>query len=293
MDRRAPWKPEMAVPKRRDPARTARDATTAAARNLAHRPGLCSRPARSANDARRHRVQDQSPDTASPNGVPSESRHTDQASPGWITLPPSPRPAPAQAPCRPRRSTAAMQCLPARGLARGSRPRALRRGFDARSPPARRDPRDGDRAALPTNGAPARRHPRGTRSATTAGRRLGKLDNTSGPRPEDGRHQLALVDLGRVAHDLPLFALGHTVRLRDSMSRSRCGATNHPRTAERHAPDGPIAVPQAAPIRQNPAARDTRRASALYCRLVESAQRADSIGRRRGCRLGAEAGTRS
>jgi hypothetical protein len=27
--------------------------------------------------------------SASPNGVPSESRHTDQASPGWITLPPS------------------------------------------------------------------------------------------------------------------------------------------------------------------------------------------------------------
>ncbi len=33
----------------------------------------------------------QSPDTASPNGVPSQSRHTDQASPGWITLPPNAR----------------------------------------------------------------------------------------------------------------------------------------------------------------------------------------------------------
>jgi len=27
--------------------------------------------------------------SARPNGVPSESRHTDQASPGWITPPPS------------------------------------------------------------------------------------------------------------------------------------------------------------------------------------------------------------
>src|SRR5215207_10037197 len=46
------------------------------------------------NGARRRRdpaAEGQSPDSASPNGVPSQSRHTDQASPGWTTLPPNAR----------------------------------------------------------------------------------------------------------------------------------------------------------------------------------------------------------
>src|SRR5215207_3155458 len=132
--------------------------------------GTCWPRRRARAPGSRAQREDQSPDSASPNGVPSESRHTDQASPAWITLPPSPRTARARAPCRQRRNTGAMPYLPARGRARGSRPRAPHRGFDARSPPARRAPRGGARAALPRSGAPARGHRRGTRSATTARR---------------------------------------------------------------------------------------------------------------------------
>jgi hypothetical protein len=61
-----------------------------------------------------------------------------------------------------------------------------------------RQPRDQPRAA---------RHVENTQSWP----QRGKLDDTRAPRPENGRHQLALVDLSRVARDLPSFALRHAV----------------------------------------------------------------------------------
>jgi hypothetical protein len=39
----------------------------------------------------------------------------------------------------------------------------------------------------------------------------GKLHDTRAPRAEHGRHQLALIDLSRVARDLPWFALRHAL----------------------------------------------------------------------------------
>ena len=71
--------------------------------------------------------------------------------------------------------------------------------------------------------------------ATSRTRSPGNLDDTRASRPENGRHQLALVDLSRVARDLPSFALRHAVaaatlrRAAGSPARTLLEATRRPR----------------------------------------------------------------
>lgn len=129
-------KPEMAVP------RAARSGLHGSRR---HDSGgseprtpsrLCSRPARSANGARRHCVKISPPTPRARRGVP------DEASPVWTTLPPRPQA---------RSSASAMSATAKYGtdaVSRGPRPRAwiptaglLAAGFGSRSPLARRAPR--------------------------------------------------------------------------------------------------------------------------------------------------------
>src|SRR3954447_5563574 len=111
--------------------------------------------------ARGQTISARGADAASPNGVPSESRQTDHASPAWMTLPPSPRT---------RSSPSAMSATAKYGseaVSPGPRPRAWTPTAGPSPRVGRPDPSRAARSSRRSSSSPSQK--RRARSGSSAG----------------------------------------------------------------------------------------------------------------------------